>query len=372
MTDDEEEETNDVSSATSSDSDHERDKKRNPLPPLFAYANFEAMQTPQRMFVPNLLCSVRADDDECQFLWGESCPLEFLEAFDAMTESFDDDREQPVIVVFHDLKGFDGMFLLQELYRQQREVTHQLTMGAKVLNFRRGPLKFIDSLSFLPMPLSASSLTFGITELKKGFFPYLFNTPESQDYCGEWPALSFYDPEGMMSEKKKELETWHAEQIACGQPFDFRKELKDYCESDVLLLKAGCQAFQKQLEKQANFNPMEKSMTIASAYNLYWRMHHLPPDLIAVEPLQGWRGAQANQSLKALQWLYYHESLIPKQGSCAVRIKLVRNGGEQSVLTETDSHFVDAFDPQRRTVYELHGCLWHGCKKMLSTSTRHP
>lgn len=24
--------------------------------------------------------------------------------------------------------------------------------------------------------------------------------------------------------------------------------------------------------------------------NLYWRMHHLPPNLIAVEPLQGWRG----------------------------------------------------------------------------------
>lgn len=108
---------------------------------------------------------------------------------------------------------------------------------------------------------------------------------------------------------------------------------------------------------------MEKSVTIASACNLYWRMHHLPPDLIAVEPLQGWRGAQVNQSLKALQWLYYQESVIPKQGACAFRIKHVRNGGEQSVLTATDSHFVEGFDPQRGTVYELHGCLWHGCKR---------
>lgn len=354
MTDDEQEETNDdVSSATSSDSDHERGKKRKPLPPPFAYADFEAMQTPQGMFVPNLLCSVRADDDECQFLWGESCPLDFLEALDAMTESSDDDREQPVIVL---RLRWNVPFT---------RIVSTATGGHPSVNSggNSGPLKFIDSLSFLPMALAAFSSTFGITELKKGFFPYLFNTPDRQDYYGEWPALSFYDPEGMMNKKKKELETWHAEQVACDQPFDFRKELRDYCESDVLLLKAGCQAFQKQLENQANFNPMGKSVTIASACNLYWRMHHLPQDLIAVEPLRGWRGAQVNQSLKALQWLYYQESLIPKQGACAFRIKHVRNGGEQSVLTATDSHFVDGFDPQRRTVYELHGCLCHGCKK---------
>ena len=38
LRDDEEEETNDVSTVTSSDSDHERGKKRKPLPPLFVYA----------------------------------------------------------------------------------------------------------------------------------------------------------------------------------------------------------------------------------------------------------------------------------------------------------------------------------------------
>lgn len=161
-------------------------------------------------------------------------------------------------------------------------------MGAKVLSFQSGPLKFIDSLSFLPVPLSAFSSTFGIAELKKGFFPHLFNTPDHQHYYGAWPALSFYDPDSMMSKKEKELATWDADQVARGLPFDFRKQLKDYCESGVLLLKAGCQAFQKQFENQANFNPMEKSLTIANACNLYWRMHHLPPDFIAVEPLQGW------------------------------------------------------------------------------------
>lgn len=205
MSDEEEEEEldDDISSVTSSVSDNERRRKRKPLSPFFVYADFEALQTPQKLFVPNLLCYVRADDDECQFWWGESCALDFLEVLDDVTESPDEEREQPIIVVFHNLKGFDGMFLLQELYRQQREVTHQLTVGTKVLSFQSGPLKFIDSLSFPPMPLSAFSSTFGIAELRKGYFPHFFNTPNHQDYYGEWPALSFYDPEGMMSKRKK-------------------------------------------------------------------------------------------------------------------------------------------------------------------------
>lgn len=119
LSDEEEEEEldDDISFVTSSVSDNERRRKRKPLPPLFVYADFEALQTPQKLFVPNLLCYIRADNDECQFLWGESCGLDFLEVLDDMTESPDEEREQPIIVVFHNLKGFDGMFLLQELYR---------------------------------------------------------------------------------------------------------------------------------------------------------------------------------------------------------------------------------------------------------------
>ena len=124
----------------------------------------------------------------------------------------------------------------------------------------------------------------------------------------------------------------------------------DYCKSDVALLKAGCEAFQQEFERQAGFNPMAKCITIASACNLYRRKHHLTPDTIAVEPLGGWRGANVNQSLKALEWLYYQEHQIPKQGASADRIRHVRNGGEQSVRTIVDSYFVDGYDPLTRTV----------------------
>ena len=166
-----------------------------------------------------------------------------------------------------------------------------------------------------------------------------------------------------MAKKKDELTRWHADQVRRNVPFHFQQELIDYCKSDVALLKAGCEAFQQEFERQAGFNPMAKCMTIASGCNLYWRKHHLTPDTIAVEPLGGWRGANVNQSLKALQWLYYQEHLIPKDGASADCIRHVRNGGEQSVRTIVNSYFVDGYDPLARTVYEFHGCLYHGCPR---------
>ena len=335
-----------------------------PPPPLFVYADFEAMQNAEGVFVANLLCySSSEEEEDIHVLDGQECTLQFLQELDDLADIPDGDREREIIIVFHNFKGFDSVFILNELYQQQREVTEQLTVGAKVLSFRSGPLKFIDSISFLPMPLASFSQTFNITELKKGFFPHLFNLPHHQNYVGRIPDIEFYDPDGMMPKKKEELLHWHSEQVARNVTFHFKKEMIAYCQSDVALLKAGCIKFQQEFQSQAEFNPMAKCITIASGCNLYWRKHHLTPNTIAVEPLRGWRGANTNQSLKALQWLHYQEHQIAKEGASPDRIHHVRNGGEQSVRTIANSYFVDGYDPLTRTVYEFHGCLYHGCPR---------
>ena len=310
-----------------------------------------------------ICCYSSTEEETIQVLEGEDCALQFLRDLDDLVDVPDSDGEREILVVFLNLKGFDGMFILHELYQQQREVVDQLTVGAKVLSFKSGPLKFIDSLCFLPMPLASFPSTFNLTELKKGFFPHLFNTPDHQQYVGRVLDLEFYDPDGMMAKKKDELTRWHADQVRRNVPFHFKQEMIDYCKSDVALLKAGCEAFQQEFERQAGFNSMAKCITIASACNLYWRKHHLTPNTIVVEPLGGWRGAKVHQSLKALQWLYYQEQQIPKQGASADRIRHVRNGGEQSIRTIVDSYFVDGYDSLTGTVYEFHGCLYHGCPR---------
>ena len=333
-----------------------------PPPPLLVYADIEAYQNEENVFIANLLCYSSDEEDTIHALDGEDCVLQFLQDLDDLTEVPESDKMREIIVVFHNLKGFDGMFLIHELYNQQRSVENQITVGAKVLSFKSGTIKFIDSLCFLPMPLSTFSETFNLNELKKGFFPHLFNIPAHQNYVGRIPDLEFYDPDNMMAEKKKELMQWYGDQVRRNVVFDFKQELLDYCKSDVQLLKQGCQKFQREFASQAGFNPMEKSYTIASACNLYWRKHHLNPNTIAVEPIRGWRGANVNHSLKSLQWIYFQEQLIPKNGASADRIRHVRNGGEQSIRTTNKIYYVDGYDAITRTVYEFQGCIYHGCR----------
>ena len=258
-----------------------------PPPPLLVYADIEAYQNEENEFVPNLLCYATAEEEVIHALDGEDCVLEFLQDLDDLAEEPDSEQQRNIIVIFHNLKGFDGMFIMHELYNQQREVVQQLMVGAKVLSFRSGTVKFIDSLCFLPIPLYAFSATFNLSELKKGFFPHLFNIPAHQNYVGRIPDLEFYDPDSMMSSKKEELLRWHADQVRRNVVFDFKQELLDYCKSDVALLKAGCQAFQREFENEAGFNPMVECYTIAGACNLFWRKNYLPANTIAVEPLRG-------------------------------------------------------------------------------------
>ena len=333
-------------------------------PPKLMYADIECMLTEERGFVPNLLCYRGEWQSDITTLRGDDCVDFFIDHLDDYSRPPHENIEvQPLIILFHNLKGFDGIFLLHTLYKARRRVTDQLTVGAKVLSFTSGFLTFKDSLCFLPMPLSNFPATFGLTEMKKGFFPHAFNTAEHQDYRGPIPELSYYDPKGMSPTMKADLERWHADQVEREVDFDFQEELEEYCKSDVDILQGGCEKFCKEFESKAGFNPFVECVTIASACNRYWRKHHLEEETIAVEPPQGWRGARVNQSWVALQWLAYQESLLPNNSAGVPRIKHVRNGGEKKVRTEKGEEYVDGLDERAnpKTVYEFMGCLWHGC-----------
>jgi len=69
------------------------------------------------VFVANLLCYSSAEDETIHVLEGEDCALQFLHDSDDLVDVPDSDEEREIIVVFHNLKGFDGMFILQELYQ---------------------------------------------------------------------------------------------------------------------------------------------------------------------------------------------------------------------------------------------------------------
>ena len=227
--------------------------------------------------------------DHFHVLKGEDCCDRFIQHLDDLGELEESNESKPreIISLFHNLKGFDGVFILNSLYNDMRDDECQLTVGSKVLSFASGNLTFKDSLCFLAYRLEQFPDTFNLPELKKGFFPHAFNTRANQGYHGPIPSLEHYDPKGKKDKQKADLETWHADQVLCNVEFDLQHEM-EYCKSDVALLQGGCEAITKEFTHHASFNPFARCMSIASACHLYWCTKHLRHDTIAVEPTNRW------------------------------------------------------------------------------------
>ena len=185
-------------------------------------------------------------------------------------------------IFFHNLKGFDGVLTTNTLYNKNLKVTDQMGTGTKILHFKHQNLIFKDSLNFLNMPLAAFPKTFGWTELKKGFFPHKFSTLEHFNYEGKIPDLCYYEPQHMSKEKKKECETWHAQQVKEGKSWNFETEMLDYCKSDVQLLREGCLKFAQDTKQEAGFNPLRQCITIASTCHYFWHNFQMQPKTITV------------------------------------------------------------------------------------------
>jgi len=345
------------------------------MPPLHVFFDIEAMQ-PHEQHIANLVVAETEDDERPVRFVGEHCLRDFLEWLDTLTLS--DTRQ--VNVLAHNFQGYDGYFVVHQ-YHSDNRIVEQLRNGCKLLEVQHDRIRFIDSLSFFQMPLSAFPKTFGLTELHQGYFPHKFNLPEHQTYVGIVPALDYYMPETMSPKAKQALEKWHQEQRAQNVVFDFKKELVLYCESDVRLLKQGCLTFKRLFETLAGFNPFEH-ITIASACNRDLRMNRMIPNSIASEPTNGWRN-RLNQSNVALEWLTWcdHqqrqqalETLTPdhlEQHDLMAKaypdhphpshrqyVQHVRNAGEVRIPTVG---FVDGYCPETNTVYEFQGCFTHGC-----------
>ena len=324
--------------------EEEEDDEEDSIPPLHVFFDIEAMQ-PQEQHIANLVVAETEDDDQPMCFPGNHCVRDFLEWLDTLT--LHDTRQ--VNVLAHNFQGYDGYFIIHQYYGDNR-IVEQLRNGCKLLQVQHDRIRFIDSLSFFQMPLSAFPKTFGLTELHKGYFPHKFNHPDHQNYVGPIPALDYYIPETMSPEGKQALETWHQEQR--GQVFDFKKELVKYCKSDVRLLKQGCLTFKRLFETLTGFNPFDH-ITIASACNRDLRMNRMIPNSIASEPVRGWRN-RINYSKVALEWLTW---CAQEQQS----LQHARNAGEYCI-PGTNFH-VDGFDASTNTIYEFHGCFWHGCPR---------
>ena len=333
--------------------------------------------------------------------------------------------------VAHNMKGYDGYFLLEYLIDQSIRPEKIIYNGSKIMymTVERGlHMKVIDSLNFLPMKLSKLPEAFGLEELKKGWFPHHFNTRENQNYVGPYPEAKYYGHDFMGEKERENLLAWLDERK--GEVFDFRKEMLDYCRSDVDILRQACLTFrellmgatgqQVEIINEKNKKEMKwvgavdpfDSVTIASVCMNVFRTKFIEEEwIVKLEGRHTWIPAKMiDQKLYVLwqkEWIHETDLVgikvsekkfvrtpiakIPPSGyndqySKAsiqwlewrarvdnVTIQHALNVGEKSI--PGTRYKLDGYCEETNTVYEYHGCVFHGCPVCFSDNredTYHP
>ena len=263
----------------------------------------------------------------------------------------------------HNLKGYDGVFIANYCINDMKPTDGYPDMIAtptKLLQIKFRQVKIIDSLSFLAMALESFPKTFDIPEMKKGFYPHMFNTPDKADYVGFYPEKSYYGHEYFSIRKKEEFDKFYASNKH--KIFNQKDELESYCISDVNILMEGCLKFRTIVMEQTKLNdtdigvdPFRVAITMASLCNHIYRRNFMEANSIAVIPENGYNPKQ-NSSKKALQWLNFIAS------NENIFIQSNGNTGEYRV----GPYHLDGICETNKTIYEFYGCYWHGCKKCFS------
>ena len=104
-------------------------------PPLQVYCDYEALTDTEGNQTPIQLCAETDEQGDTLSFYGPDCTSPFFDWLQELAVDQDGD-DRNFIALFHNLKGYDGMFLLQYCYAHHREVANQVTVGTKILSFQ--------------------------------------------------------------------------------------------------------------------------------------------------------------------------------------------------------------------------------------------
>ena len=249
------------------------------------------------------------------------------------------------MAIAHNAKAFDSHFILSRAILMQWK-PELILNGLKIVSMKIEHMVFIDSVSYLPMPLRKLPEVFGLA-VAKSWYPHYFNTKANLEYVGPIPAASYYGVDEMSHSERSEFMTWYESQKDA--VFYNRRILEQYCQDDVTVLRQACQICRREFIEIGNIEVFLESFIIASAFNKVLRKRFLKPDTIGLISAGGC-SCNNNYSKKALMWLLH----VEQTEGC--RIRHARNGREVR-LPEVYNFSVDGYCEETRTVYEFYGCF---------------
>ena len=276
--------------------------------------------------------------------------------------------------IAHNSKGYDAQFILKWCVENSVK-PDVIYSGTKIMSLevKSFGVKFIDSLNFVQMGLALFPKTFGLKELKKGYFPHYFNKKCNQNYVGPIPSKKHYGFDQMKEDERKAFHEWYNTRVKENYVFDFQKELIEYCRSDVDILRRSMMLFRENFIELENIDLLQY-VTIAGVCMTIFRSNYLKKKKITDEDTKETHSKTSIAVVKdttrretysktSIAWLDY---LSQKHG---ITIQHALNGGEKKLECLNGKLRVDGFCEATNTVYEFQGCFWHGCPKCFDSDT---
>lgn len=275
---------------------------------LFMFLGMECLREDDGTLLVNLIVI----QDELGYEW----IFEGLNALQDFCKSFFEENgnlykktlgmEKYIRVFAHNGSRFDYYPIISELGKYTGKDPQVVFDGASIVQIKtlEGRLIFMDSLRFLTMSMKDMPKTFGVEEVKKGFFPYRLNNREYWDKVIALPTKEDFEMQFMNSKDKTEFEKWYAENIhevymQVQQEYengirkddlwyDIFEENRAYCRDDVRVLRLCFMKFFNACQATTQIMPGVNNMTIASYCNKVWRTHHLEKDTVGLVPHKGY------------------------------------------------------------------------------------
>lgn len=215
------------------------------------------------------------------------------------------------ILLSHNGSGYDTRLMADEICKNFKiDKISNITRGSKIIQFKAGKLRFLDTLLHLPGSLKKIGKEFGC-KTEKGFFPFKFYpNNEEFEYVGDIPGIEYFGIEHMRSDDDyNSLLKWHSEFKG---EWDYKKELIKYCDNDVEML---CTVVEKYMWHYLNvgIHPWLKATGpgVAMAYTLRvsWKnslLEHPPPPEDDLETYKEWLDEHCRKYWYVVQTDYEH------------------------------------------------------------------
>ena len=194
-----------------------------------------------------------------------------------------------------------------------------------------------------------------MNEQKKGYFPHYFNKECNKNYAGPMPSKKHYDYNEMKPEERSKFLKWYNDHVSENYISDFKKEILEYCRSDVDILRRGMMKLRKDFINLENIDQL-RYITIASVCMTIYRSNYMPKKIIAIVPESV---KTDNFSKMSIMWLNYVSN--------GVNIQHALNGGEKRLTIDNKAYKVDVFCDKNQYRIRILWLLLAWMSKLLQT-----